>query len=1166
MRDLTLYSDRPLVIEELETPHDRTGVINGAVKYLAGSCNAQYPLCYADPAPEEKFFPCQEYDTEDCNYEPDSFYGIVTSSIDSYSDADSDLVYVRNICHDNNSRGLTKDGPKDHNDVYNAHVSTPKRVIQSVSAARELDSCVKVNPVSKEGVSSYPPKECAVARSDATDVCTIVEPALKLVSSDTALAGRQPSTVTVSPASTSRPERFKMSPYRSSSMEAPLNSSGVAWTPSSARSSTNRLIPSCDNDLMSFAKDFRKKYGGTQSSETYVNHDDIHLYANNQFTPDSMNAFIGMGTKQVCQRKPENNRYAKTVSTYYGTAKAQQMGDAIKTYGSGCNSSETTLATPELGHNPSLDILLRGCHSCIERKHRPVSMAPQHVEPRGHHQRTMSYPNHVRGMSNKVGTYAAMAPPIPTAKDGVHHKNHVMIGMYRNFESEHAMHNLPCPDCTSQIRHDIGTAYENSLSQVPEVAARMGVKCYGTNVPKLQVPAPITVNDPRYAVHPQRDITTPYSDDLPPSTTHEVASSGLQEGYCHIATNGIDNAAMFTAMHSRKTSDHVRDRMDPYNRNRYWATNDAVPTNLFMSNAAARRDNCDVHRGYADLRVPPSQVDFNLSDPPMERNDHTSAHPVLEPQSQDDVNLSKFPGIFNYNNDKISNVNLYDSSRAMLGDSRNQGDEVLLTRAENSPADYISDCELTRRNQDISDEYKPAVNELMSFANDLDSYIPGSNLHAQGYQTSIELDIFDGDDRTMKNTANVHESIFNDPRKSRMRSGDPGDTSLDRDIAMRNESPISNPKAQPKIHAVIQSLQNMMVTLSRRVDNSRDINRNIRADSTEFAMDREGNQITACRTKVSMNSSAASSDYVRMPSDDCQSVEFPEDTLEVDNYPRGSDNHRNYPMGTLPTQKLEQDLKLAPIVELIKELNPNIDSNTLAEVLSRANSSMLFDDAAVPATGSKRRTIIPPVGNIFDDSGEISQRSSDLGTRNNQVTVGTQTCYREIQPCSSQSSAVWTPIVVESIEPEVYADLSSNPRQMVDASTNTAPEQKSTPRIMNRITTPTFDFRMDEPREAAPFTKEALLSRLSDTPHRMVIRSGSDDRSDGYNDPASQRVNAYGNINAKPIRSISLPDGLTEEELLEAYNEVVKLTRIFHVKDIKSLTRAVTARVNRPYP
>nr|BAN66202.1 hypothetical protein [Babesia bovis] len=451
----------------------------------------------------------------------------------------------------------------------------------------------------------------------------------------------------------------------------------------------------------------------------------------------------------------------------------------------------------------------------------------------------------------------------------------------------------------------------------------------------------------------------------------------------------------------------------------------------------------------------------------------------------------------------------------------------------------------------------------MSFANDLDSYIPGSNLHAQGYQTSIDLDIFDGDDRTMKNTVNVHESIFNDPRKSRMRSGDPGDTSLDRDIAMRNESPISNPQAQPKIHAVIQSLQNMMVTLSRRVDNSRDINRNIRADSTEFAMDREVNQtVTRGIRKRSMNSSAASSDYVRMPSDDCQSVEFPEDNLETDNYPRGSDNHRNYPVGTIPTQKLEHDVKLAPIVDLIKELNPNIDSNTLEEMLS----SMLFDDAAVPATNLKRRTVIPPVDNIFDDSGEISQRSSDLGLRNNQVTVGTQTCYREIQPCSSQSSAIWTPIVVESIEPEVYADLSSSPRQVFDASTNTAPEQKSTPRIMNRITTPTFDFRMDEPREAAPFTKEALLSRLSDTPHRMVIRSGSDDRSDGYNDPASQRVNAYGNINAKPIRSISLPDGLTEEELLEAYNEVVKLTRIFHVKDIKSLTRAVTARVNRPYP
>lgn len=100
----------------------------------------------------------------------------------------------------------------------------------------------------------------------------------------------------------------------------------------------------------------------------------------------------------------------------------------------------------------------------------------------------------------------------------------------------------------------------------------------------------------------------------------------------------------------------------------------------------------------------------------------------------------------------------------------------------------------------------------------------------------------------------------------------------------------------------------------------------------------------------------------------------------------------------------------------------------------------------------------------------------------------------------------------------------------------------------------------EQEEENAPLpelTKEALVSRMvsgeSDFKRSQAV--SKDIRPTKESGPTNQPK--------KPQTALQeLPDGLTQEYLLDVYNEVTKLSKIFHVKDIKSLTRAVTARVN----
>ncbi|ORM40873.1 uncharacterized protein BXIN_1654 [Babesia sp. Xinjiang] len=1337
------YTDRPLVLEELETPHDRSGVINDAVKYLAGSSSAQYTLCYTNAAAEEKFFPCQEYDGDECNYEPDSYYGIVSSSLETSSDAESEIAYVRKICRDNSAFRdcIAKDseGFRTHSDAscsINSPVSTPRRQpVTAVPRARADEGCTQGNDVSSERVSSHPPKKGYPITCIPSDVYSNLEIKGNKVTKAVERSHKLDININTSEKVNTMDKRMFNQRYLSA--EAPENKLRPTWDNMKTRSMSNEnLVSGGTADLMNFAKDFRAKYGTTNSEEPFVSSPtlgsrknyNVHAVSDVECV-DPMYSFAMSGrtrnrnyahsfksndNEELSFRHTAADKYANSNDVdndrpFYRGRMSETVEDLEHPFEKlpGYVGLRKPVNIQKLGHTPSDDILLRDYKSgaqqgvfteynkitspigveerlrsqsyghggnivSYDRRIQIHSERQHRVEPNGQDTRPGKVGPHIAGMRDFRQQMANRTPEVQTETFGDHETVHNVECITREpyiRQMQHLYTSHPTIEATTisaPIVEPIGTIAENTPVSISEVNRQ--IDTYLNSKPSLRMDRG-DLGNRRSSVplDSKREDTIQFAD------KPKVESYGYQDGSSVVSTNSTKHFHREYSGLSRISENRAS----------------TVYTNLDKSKTAIATPSCDISS--ASITPPPGMVSYANErvlkediDTPMQGESWmfeidsqisqvnsvspgiTAPENFLSPNNDDPCNVV-------IDNSKSGDVNLYDSGRIVLPDPAcavdplehpsNTGRDIsthyttvqteALTKTatvlERSPADYeLSDGEPTRTNhiEGCCEPGTPPSRATMSFGDELGSYIPGGCLPDSAFRSSIEPGIFDGDvvRPYLESTQEQQPPLaplftFGGPnvkRYSNLSYSERGfkHGSLDartNSFPWRHQRSLDTMQSDECISSRYKLIKNghhsSIPTYTHNYSMPSDApgeecltwrQRSLHpSDSDVQPLNRHGKN--SCDTigqfdfvtpkdydvdhrplishlglydgakreilgrhlrKYSHNSSAASSDYVRMPSDAhsyaktrCVVPESVYDDDEDGIRPAESEAASRGKMSlgsveTLLSQSVDRAGDLEPLVALVKQLNTALEGQKRMETL-KGSVPIVEEGVNVSSITKGREQLDTAIQTVPNDTDLFRRQSVDSQCHDlphNKVTIGTQTVAmgRERRSSTSSRGSVSVSFSMDAADDAAYSAPNHNKR--IDASTNTPSQFPLYSKSVESI----YSSPSEPEGYMNPFAKEALVSRMTGSstsrslprhnsgPNRPLYTSGDSD-----DDVGRAREEAVSSSRDKGRPSLSIPEGLTEEELMEAYNEVKKLIRIFHVKDVKSLTRAVTARVNR---
>ncbi|GIX63747.1 uncharacterized protein BcabD6B2_31820 [Babesia caballi] len=342
-----------------------------------------------------------------------------------------------------------------------------------------------------------------------------------------------------------------------------------------------------------------------------------------------------------------------------------------------------------------------------------------------------------------------------------------------------------------------------------------------------------------------------------------------------------------------------------------------------------------------------------------------------------------------------------------------------------------------------------------------------------------------------------------------------------------------------------------------------------KADPSDFEEDR-----------VFDGCSLVSSNYVHIPCDrhtsadgDCECYETfsssEGDTSAADSGAPAHDQSAQCTVKDVLSRHLGGSGSIENLTSLLKQLGSMIEEKDCAGEPNGAASTFAQDSGdlgpcttrAQQATDSRRSTL----RSVETNSTPCTSASPRVEKA---VNTDAQTHGFDVRSASAAPGrrSVSISVGTETVQEPSARSFLGNGRVVLDAATNT-PSRPSWHSW--RVGQHSGDAESLD--TAVPRTKEAMVSRMVEP----FVGAGTTGRADGVRRVSSMRDTAAhmssdcssdsdkaarGNI----VRSASLPEGVTLDELLDMYGEFRKLLLLMHVKDPKSLVRAVTARLNKP--
>ncbi|CDR93981.1 hypothetical protein, conserved [Babesia bigemina] len=1348
--------DRPLVIEELETPHDRASVINGAVKYLAGSGSARYPLGYSNQTTDE-FFPCEEDGVEGDGYHRESYFEATLPEPEDSSDADSDIHYVKQICRQGLPAGGT--GLKESSSYHTPSVVTCSRYSESSSSITHLDSgnfAPLVNTCRRPSVTLETTKGALNCGNQPCHTVllesTIPNMAYHSIDGDffDERAGLSSNAFHLPKAVDSILEGADMCNRR--------NLAGVMHGSSRRQSFQEMCAPpkvgsnpvaSLPSDLMSFAKDFRARYGAaaptgaldSSKSGNNVRNAGAKRGENVGSLPCAGSAAAHLDQRSLATPSRRTGMgglsmgYMPTdTASFYDNAKCGEYGANRASFGSvtGANQGAALqmpfvrrpdLKIRQLGHNQSCDILLRDYKSPISRESVAADgvgaspCRPKEGYAREAHDRQVNGGKIGVMSENKfVLPYEDPAQRSVSARDSA--PNRGIQGILQ--------HNVKSP--LRGTLHSSDYSREKSRNRTQTTAASRHEEPYSSlaaNAAKARLDI-----DSAGVERPPADNAFSLADVNRQIDEFFVSRMNPTAPAKETAITSPPGRHGYTAHHPASSPHPGNGSLDMYDSS-VIAGSTAMPysyaSKLSTSeNAAHGRVTVtdavvqpDVGNINTALVTPPSERSVSVATPNPASMEHVyysraefTKNAVSQPTSrdakwvpdslpstsdprgiptagvdigdvllgQDAVDYQVLPTTAR----NASDIKLYDSARLDLpeapcvdtvavkvplsvGKNHADGREVtplhvgeVETALECTPADNEFDENVPTRTNHVevnSTGELTRMATLMSFGDELGSYVPGDRLAPEISNAAVEGGIFASgilDHRAPKDSLDLRAPktgfIFNKenlnasyglsnssvgvgfmkggehaPRnRGSLRSSyaDSLDAIFDHDSLCNSQQDHKNLTGRIAANPMVERVHNVAAhpvvreayrsSLDGRPQSSlcarcghnttdretayrdepshskhgksklSDAHRCRRSSMASVTVPASANVCTG-RGNFEDDRSVASSDYVQVPLDEendaaasyGQNTYFcgSDDTLKP---PAAESTVQDKALMTSIENILSRHVESAGSLEhfsaLIKQLHEAIEGKNVKDKDSKQPPQPEVEKCITTANRPSGDNEVKQLHFSVGQQTSAEQSQND-GVRTERkagtkfcATAGTQTYDFDFNegPVGVSKGCNSVYFKVDSSDDAVRYNTNRKERHVSDVATNT-PKWPSWYKD-SKHTHAAVRAASDEP--SPPLTREALIKRMTDASEELprVNRASGNRRSfplADYESDDDTRTGRKGGPSVTAARTTSLPNGLTEEELLDVYNEVMKLTRILHVKDVKSLTRAVTARMHR---
>lgn len=1300
-RDLTCLADEPLDIEELETPRDRCSVVNEAVHYLAGSESAKYALTYPTMNSEETFFNCQEEDPNTPSENQLCSRRITNTSGYCDSGYDSDVDYVRNLCksamktHQQSTAdpdGLeTPNTVSEHSIWQNDKVEPSQTPRLTPSNLGTLSKSGGIPPPSIDQLlisHSYHRDE----NGDGVQVSRIAGIGAKGPGSaedvNTKLSiGGVSTTTHVSDVMSEND--FPLSTNGSRINKSTDASNGVIGVNGDAN--VNNLMNSDCSKLLSFARQFKETYGAYPPSGAKVGSwESTAASTSHQVDNHISNDTFSGSNLPYGKHTPYGNGV-----DHKGSEQDGLLGNGVKGHSPELLRKNSGDASGKqlYGHTLSSDILLRKytptiSNDILERPfyqqlfsstaYKEASVTsldvgsqkdamnnnhymwmPQGVKDRyegdliaGADNVKSTYKNEQRSFADYSEAYKSWE----LMKSMESHIGRQQEPAFGGLDNTTLMNKVELERNGSPAFHRV-TQSANTV-KVTDMSQQIDEFFKSRISPKRYYSSrSLSINsEPPVVSHPQEGS---YHFNVPCSESVTVPVVIKADGAC----NAIGVEAPINKSHQSidliTMAQHVEETPPLKKSEDICHVTPRRSTNVLYG----------VNETYAKSTLPtlPAKNDtwafesLNISS--------DTGKPQLNISMVDGMLMENTDGLYNLgviNTEKSGDVNLYDSACVEFNElpaieespcqssTYRAASQLSLpgtpkfpamdTVRESTPAiSNFADNVTTKTNYVFCDEHVelPSDTGLLSFDDDISSYVPGRNLDSLKSQLS-SCDLFADNAGNphihpqtphfnrfpsfgcglTQPTASDMPTEFSDEAYTHLADNAPRNLSKSesQDVLLRKVSSLGIsqqtygycdgrdeintecPSCSRSMHVisepvrissccsrqVIPYLSNTQTrkyskgrTHSRRSVNDSSLCRSTSTSQTiqpKLLLPSAGMRrstptldVSGARCKLSSDLfSDMSSDYVRVPSDgptctncDCDKDCDFSDSEDVKERRQTKTKFKLEksvlnPIEEMLEQQMQKGTNFESFVSLVKRLYEALDENKLmtSDGVTRSKEPM-SDDLCVDGkihNGSPGR-----YGNTSTTAGYTNGFST---TRTDNLDCQTKVSLSKLN-CRSE-----TPTTVPSLLTNRNSVVSPLERSPTDGSlpdkTKTSKWLKQALDDVKRSSAAARHgnvIGMDEQSERSdipvPLTKEALISKMTSEPTSRSVSTHA----------CRSSVEEMVSDIAKPAREVDkstleLPDGLTQKHLLDVYDEVMKLAKIFHVKDVKSLTRAVTARIN----
>ncbi|KAK1937452.1 hypothetical protein X943_001964 [Babesia divergens] len=1330
-----IHTDTPLVLEELETPHDRASVLNDAVHYLAGTGSARYPLSYSSTQNDETFFNCVEGDCSrsnnvkgddesDCN--PSAYCG---------SETDSDLEYVKNICRKGSHTKERHTNADGFNTPYNASLTRESDTRAKTDASHKAFYTPRSGMAWRYSFSpswhaddDYRQGDNAITTGEYEDIDSHLSGQCDDVTKNASGAAR----VSIPPLTDRNPHYGKgnsngppnyLAYIHNTADDAAKSSTTVSGirkgsvksgmlVPAEGRSAACDVVTeNCDN-LLTFAKDFRQKYGGDGCSESLnigkdeerdsKNWSDVYkvLDAYRPTSWESTEASISY----TCDKAHNNTAVGGLLFGYiqgsnnHGVSETMTQPSKVKEGSTINNRTKQLSSTSNIdngkvrlsGQTQTNDILLR------EYRSSNVSEA-RHFEQRDEFQlvrdetRVLQEPS-AESISNEYvnGRWPTDSPqngktkkPYDSAYEGAIYKyNHqgtphtdgsimpksqmttgrvdvaspeTREGITMSTSRDHSLATSGGTVTLVELNQHINEFF-NARGSPSQARAAEGAPSMDKESPALKnfhMSSYVKAN----AAQSQKSLTTTTA------RMHGNASSASVYPSTSTSTLGVD---------LKRSSVTTKD--DSHRLSRHGCTETPILRMQPMSN-----DN-SAHR-----------VDIPQHESKVIRSEKTydSFHETLQHKSDTkstELKISLIGDMLNAASEQIFNIgtiaaknsgdlNLYDSTCVVYPDIPYREDnpvreakpsetpdslhteEVpylikLDTQHEVTPGSGSFDDNMpTKTNYMEPDDQigLPSQPSMISFGDEMASYIPGTRLDEAKNKAVCGSDLFDDVKlqnaikaptghvntvppcRHMELDLSVSEGAFtqcvdNAPRNRGYRYCRSADSKNDMYTSRGSLNTSGNTFGEVEQHHSkeihCQSCKDLVLlaepvddrccskvlpisamrgrTRARRLAKGRITSRRrtydelmdqpvLSSSHTHPFNDRvliPSPGLRSYRDRVDVVDSTmrhpsdifseVSSDYVHLPSDE---MSYANGGCDFDSDFSGSEGYKDVkkelssadgnpykellnPMEEMLTKHLESGYSFEDFVSLVKRLYVTLEEKHLVQPCkaSELTSATIKGNRNANRSNIKSAIKAPIKLNASLDS------SSNLDTvRTSKSTTRCKKPSSSAMSAATQTDEQNHPLFscdvkgTKAVSFSVQSPVTASDSHAMEYDSGKGKNQDATVVRKGRLSMYNDAWRVpdrDNVVSANPLTKEAIIARVVSAPACETTAA-----------PDYKKLATVGDVDLNTVvrryhsTPTKLPDGITQEQLLDVYNEVMKLTRIFHVKDVKSLTRAVTARV-----